>query len=92
MLSENERRHGLRHVEILRRGKSGACAFNRLFPSSCLPRFRSESWCSTIVREMSLICIRIRNSFPLNGCAPGLALKLRHAQLGNGLLASHGQT
>ena len=24
----------------------------------------SESWCSTIVREMSLICIRIRNSFP----------------------------
>ena len=23
-----------------------------------------ESWCSTIVREMSLICIRTRNSFP----------------------------
>ena len=34
------------------------------FPSCCLSRFRSESWCSTIVREMSLICIRIRNSFP----------------------------
>ena len=29
-----------------------------------LSRFRSESWCSTIVRERSLICIRIRNSFP----------------------------
>ena len=29
-----------------------------------MSRFRSESWCSTIVREMSLICIRIRNSFP----------------------------
>ena len=27
-------------------------------------RFRSESWCSTILREMSLICIRIPNSFP----------------------------
>ena len=37
---------------------------NRPFPSCCLSRFRSESWCSTIVREMSLICIRIRNSFP----------------------------
>ena len=37
---------------------------NRPFPSCCLPRFRSESWCLTIVREMSLICIRIRNSFP----------------------------
>ena len=33
-------------------------------PSCCLSRFRSESWCSTIVREMSLICIRTRNSFP----------------------------
>ena len=31
------------------------------FPSCCLSRFRSESWCSTIVREMSLTCIRIRN-------------------------------
>ena len=37
---------------------------NGPFPSCCLSRFRSESWCSTIVREMSLICIRIRNSFP----------------------------
>ena len=37
---------------------------NRPFPSCCLSRFQSESWCSTIVREMSLICIRIRNSFP----------------------------
>ena len=37
---------------------------NGPFPSCCLARFRSESWCSTIVREMSLICIRIRNSFP----------------------------
>ena len=37
---------------------------NGTFPSCCLSRFRSESWCSTIVREMSLICIRIRNSFP----------------------------
>ena len=37
---------------------------NGQFPSCCLSRFRSESWCSTIVREMSLICIRIRNSFP----------------------------
>ena len=34
---------------------------NGPFPSCCLSRFRSESWCSTIVREMSLICIRIRN-------------------------------
>ena len=39
-------------------------SFNVPFPSCCLSRFRSESWCSTIVREMSLICIRIRNSFP----------------------------
>ena len=37
---------------------------NRPFPSSCLSRFRSESWCSTIEKEISLICIRIRNSFP----------------------------
>ena len=37
---------------------------NGPFPSCCLSRFRSESWCSTIVSEMSLICIRIRNSFP----------------------------
>ena len=37
---------------------------NGPFPSCCLSRFRSESWCSTIVREMSLICIRIRNSYP----------------------------
>ena len=39
---------------------------NRLFPSCCLilSLFRSESWCSTTGREMSLICIRIRNSFP----------------------------
>ena len=29
-----------------------------------LSQFRSESWCSAIEREMSLICIRIRNSFP----------------------------
>ena len=36
---------------------------NGPFPSCCLSWFRSESWCSTIVREMSLICIRIRNSF-----------------------------
>ena len=39
-------------------------ATNGPFPSCCLSRFRSESWCSTIVREMSLICIRIHNSFP----------------------------
>ena len=32
------------------------------FPSCCLSRFRSESWCSTIERELSLICIRMRNS------------------------------
>ena len=38
--------------------------FNGSFPSCCLSRFRSESWCSTIEREFSLICIRIRNSFP----------------------------
>ena len=38
--------------------------YNGPFPSCCLSRFRSESWCSTIVKEMSLICIRIRNSFP----------------------------
>ena len=37
---------------------------NEPFPSCCLSRFRSESWCSTFVREMSLICIRIRNSLP----------------------------
>ena len=37
---------------------------NGPFPSCCLSRFRSESWCSTIVREMSLIWITIRNSFP----------------------------
>ena len=37
---------------------------NGPFPSCCLSRFRSESWCSTIEREMSLICIRIRNLFP----------------------------
>ena len=36
---------------------------NEPLPSCCLSRFRSESWCSTIVREMSLVCIRIRNSF-----------------------------
>ena len=38
-------------------------ANNGPFPSCCLSRFRKESWCSTIVREMSLNCIRIRNSF-----------------------------
>ena len=37
---------------------------NGPFPSCCLSRFRSESRCSTIEREMSLICRRIRNSFP----------------------------
>ena len=37
---------------------------NGPFPSCCLSRFRSESWCSTIVREMNLVCIRTRNSFP----------------------------
>ena len=36
----------------------------RPFPSCCSSQFRNESWCSTIVREMNLICIRIRNSFP----------------------------
>ena len=41
----------------------GHAKVDRPLPSCCLPRFRSESWCSTIVREMSLICIRIRNSF-----------------------------
>ena len=40
------------------------CCPNGPFPSCCLSRFRSESWCSTIVREMSWIFIRIRNSFP----------------------------
>ena len=34
------------------------------FPSCCLSRFRSESWYSTTVGEISLICIRIRNAFP----------------------------
>ena len=38
--------------------------FNGPFPSYCLPRFRSESWCSTIERETSFICIRIHNSIP----------------------------
>ena len=38
--------------------------FNGPFPSCCLSRFRSESWCSTIARQMSLFCIRIRNSVP----------------------------
>ena len=33
---------------------------NGPFPSCCLSRFRSESWSSTVVSEMSLICIRIR--------------------------------
>ena len=37
---------------------------NGPFPRCCLSRFRSESWCSTIVKEISLICTRIRNSFP----------------------------
>ena len=37
---------------------------NGPFPSCCLSLFRSEFWCSTIEREMSLICITIRNSFP----------------------------
>ena len=48
---------------------------NRPFPSCCLSRFRSESWCSTIEREMSMICIRICNSFPFEW----LCSKLRHA-------------
>ena len=37
---------------------------NRLFLSCCLSQFQSDSRCSTIVREMNLICIRICNSFP----------------------------
>ena len=37
------------------------------FPSCCLSWFRSGSWCSTIEREMRLICIRIRNLFPFEG-------------------------
>ena len=36
---------------------------NGPFPSCCLSRFRSESWCSTIQREISFICIRISNHF-----------------------------
>ena len=44
---------------------------NGPFPSCCLSRFRSESWCSTIVREMSLICIRIRNSLPFEWLCTG---------------------
>ena len=43
---------------------------NRPFSSCCLSRFRSESWGLTIVREMSLICIRIRNSFPFEWLCP----------------------
>ena len=34
------------------------------FPRRCLSQFRIESWCSTIEREMSLICIKTHNSFP----------------------------
>lgn len=45
--------------------------FNRPFPSCCLSRFRSESWCSTVVREMILICIRIRNLFPFDWLCAG---------------------
>ena len=36
---------------------------NRPFPSCRLSRFRGESWCSTIEREMILICVRLSNSF-----------------------------
>ena len=46
-------------------GKKAIAKGNGPFPSCCLSQFQIESWCSTIVREMSLICIRIRNSFPL---------------------------
>ena len=38
-----------------------AASSNGLFPSCCLSQVRSESWCSTIEREMSLIGIRLRN-------------------------------
>ena len=44
---------------------------NGPFPSCCLSWFRSESWCSTVVREMSLICIRIHNSFPFEWLSTG---------------------
>ena len=56
-----------------------ASTCNRPFPSFCLPRFQNESLCSTIQMIMSLICMGYATHFHLNGCAPGLASKLRQA-------------
>ena len=47
-----------------RMGSTPGWRRNKPFPSCCLSRFRSESWCSTIEREMSSICIRMRKIFP----------------------------
>ena len=33
---------------------------NRPFPSSLVPLFQSESKCETILREMTLICMKIK--------------------------------
>ena len=44
--------------------KQLSMAANRPFPSCCLPLVQNESWCSTIQMLMSLICMKIRNSFP----------------------------
>ena len=49
------------------------------FPSCCLSRFRIESWCKTIVREMSLICIRIYTQLI---SALGLALACSNSEMG----------
>ena len=59
---------------------SSISSVNGPFPSCCLSRFRSECWCSTIQMEISFrFAYEYATHFHLNGCAPGLALKLRHA-------------
>lgn len=48
------------------------CAFNRPFPSSRGPLYKNEVRCSTLLVEMSSICLRKKNHFHIKGSAPNL--------------------
>ena len=51
--------------------------FNRLFPSSKVPRFQNEAKCKTFQMEMSFIWMRIEKYFHNKDFALTLVLKTR---------------
>ena len=66
-------------------GISIRVVFNRLFPSSLVPLFQSESKCETILTKMKLH--RRTAHFHMKGFALRLVLKQRYMRTRNGLLS-----